>query len=123
MRIVSVVWVLTSRATQESVQIYCPLQLSYCRTIHTFQCFQAGPTQHIKRLVCKAGTTKLEGLFPQTRFNKSITPEYLFHFSTSLDLGMLNLTYCSIDVELAKQYSGVMIMFEFTERSRYAVGI
>ena len=51
-------------STYKPAQIYCPLQLSYGRTIHTFQGFQAGPAQHIKRIVCNAGTTKLEGLFP-----------------------------------------------------------
>jgi hypothetical protein len=45
-------------------QTYCPLQLSYGRTIHTFQGFQAGPTQNITRIVCHPGTTRHEGLFP-----------------------------------------------------------
>jgi ATP-dependent exoDNAse (exonuclease V) alpha subunit len=50
--------------TYNPLQIYCPLQLSYARTVHTFQGFQAGPTQNIKRIVCDAGTTQHEGLFP-----------------------------------------------------------
>ena len=50
--------------TYKPSQIYCPLQLSYARTIHTFQGYQAGPMQNIKRIVCDAGTAKHEALFP-----------------------------------------------------------
>ena len=48
----------------KSEVIYCPLQLSFVRTIHTFQGFQAGPNQNIKRIICDAGETKHEGMFP-----------------------------------------------------------
>jgi len=58
-------WVpIPTITTYKPSQIYCPLQLSYARTIHTFQGYQAGPMQNIKKIVCDAGTAKHEALFP-----------------------------------------------------------
>jgi hypothetical protein len=58
-------WVpIPTITTYRPHQTYCPLQLSYARTIHTFQGYQAGPTQNIKKIVCHCGTTKHEALFP-----------------------------------------------------------
>ncbi len=51
---------------------YCPLSLSFARTIHTYQGQSAGPTNDkynnpIKRIICDVGTTRFEsqnvGLF------------------------------------------------------------
>jgi len=50
--------------TTKSNIIYCPLQLSYARTIHTFQGYQAGPHCNIKHIICNAGSSKHEALFP-----------------------------------------------------------
>ena len=43
---------------------YVPLELSYARTIHKFQGYQAGPMCDINRIICDAGPIKLESLFP-----------------------------------------------------------
>ena len=44
--------------------MYCPLQLSFARTIHTFQGYQAGPKLNIKRIICDAGLARHERMFP-----------------------------------------------------------
>lgn len=44
--------------------IFCPLQLSYARTIHTFQGFQSGPNHNIHHIICDVGNALIEGLFP-----------------------------------------------------------
>lgn len=44
--------------------VFVPLQLSFARTIHTFQGYQAGPQLNIKRLICDVGIARLEATFP-----------------------------------------------------------
>jgi len=62
---------MTDEKSRKSIN-FCPLALSFARTIHTFQGQSAGPTkdnnQHpIKRIICDVGTAKFEsqniGLF------------------------------------------------------------
>ena len=43
---------------------YVPLELSYSKTIHKFQGYQAGPNNEIKNIICDPGTSKHESLFP-----------------------------------------------------------
>jgi ATP-dependent exoDNAse (exonuclease V) alpha subunit len=43
---------------------FVPLELSYARTIHKFQGYQAGPTCDIRKIVFDPGIAKLESIFP-----------------------------------------------------------
>ena len=56
---------LTITKTQKKQTFtYVPLELSYARTIHKFQGYQAGPLCDIQHIICDAGPIKLESLFP-----------------------------------------------------------
>lgn len=49
---------------RRKTSIHCPLLLSYARTIHTFQGYQAGPDQPVQKLICDVGSLKNESMWP-----------------------------------------------------------
>jgi len=72
-KIIPIPMVKTTYGKRKTEIIYCPLVLSFGRTIHTFQGQSAGPTSgknkssSIMRIICDVGTTRFEtqniGLF------------------------------------------------------------
>jgi len=112
--------------TRHSIN-YCPLALSFARTIHTFQGQSAGPTKDdnqnpIKRIICDVGTAKFEsqniGLF-YTALSRATTigteennrNDSAIYFTESLDKTRLDRLTTKVDnteYELIKRRSAWM---------------
>ncbi len=70
--------------TNDERNQFVPLELSYARTIHKFQGYQAGQTWDIKIIVCYQATAKLESIFPSL-FCTSLSRTTI-HRSTAEDI-------------------------------------